>query len=127
MQQLALVALLALFPSLAAAEERTCALDRNGTGYALKLDLELEFDQARKYDSADLKMIAQCKAFAWGYLQAASEVGEAGKQYVLPSAVSRGQMWEVYLKWARENPAKVHNPAWQCVISAFTEAFGKKE
>ena len=45
------------------------------------------------------------------------------KAFCIPAGVSRGQIREVFIKYAKEHPNKLHTSASSLVINAFIQAF----
>jgi hypothetical protein len=94
------------------------------TGDALNSDLELKTDDG--IDVTDVRTIAACRSYALGYVDAATDMGVASGNFAVPDGVTRRQITDIYLKWAKEHPEKLHVPAWECVFGALREAFPKK-
>jgi hypothetical protein len=125
MQRITALAAFALFPSMVSAADRTCPLQEQRTGFALKMSLELKIEDA--IDMRNLDIIAWCREYARGYLDAAVDMGHAGGNFVLPDPIAAGQVQDIVLKWAKDHPEKLHFSAWRCVWWALMEAFPKSQ
>lgn len=127
MKRIIALAVFALVPSMVFAAERICGLKRevdSRTALALKSDLELKTDDAT--DEKDLITILTCISYAFGYLDAAVDTGVASGAFSLDKGVTRVQIRDIYLKWAKEHPDKMHAPAFICIIGALSQAAPKK-
>ena len=130
MKRIIALAVLALFPSMVSAAERTCAMMGGGadarTGSALKSDLELQVKATASTALEDLAAIHGCLSYAHGYLDAVVEMGAAAGMFALPDSVTGEQVLAIYLQWAKKNPTMTHDPAWNCVFESLKQAFPKK-
>jgi hypothetical protein len=118
------LAVLALLPSMLPAAERICAMRGGRTADALKSDLELSTEEG--IDATDVRTIGACLSYAFGYLDAAMDMGVASGAFSVADGVTRGQIRDIYLKWAKAHPDKLHAPAFICVIGALSEAAPRK-
>ena len=115
-----LIALAFLFTTPTLAASRECGMAVHRTGYDLKAALELKLEDA--IDREELVDVFGCSRYAHGNLQAVLD-SSTGIAFDIPTEVSSGQRSDVYLKWARDHPEKLHLPASRCVIDAFAEVF----
>ena len=126
MRQLALLLLLA--PALASAQtvnpaDYACALHTEMTNLAFRADLE----KSDEYNADHLRLISNvaCRRYATGYLDGAAEVFVSARRELehMKGKLSREQAREVYIKWTRDHPEKLHLQPGLGIFEALVAAF----
>jgi hypothetical protein len=96
------------------------------SGNDLLPDCEAELDNLDKKNAGGAFALA-CLRYLDGFVQGyQTGVLAAGAKdiFCLPSGANLGQLVRIVVKWMKDNPAKLNQPASICVSHALVETFG---